>query len=156
MDLRLIARWAGLAGGLLWLARFVLDLAGQDGALLDVLHWVGLVLLASWLVSTGAGLVSRSATWLRAIVAVALPLLVWSVLEVLHPAGDPVAIDGVVGLVVAALAAYALLTRRPERPEKPQKPEKSEKPEKARRAEPKRSQSTRRAPGARSSGSHAR
>lgn len=151
MDLRLIARWAGLAGGLFWLARLVLDLAGQGGSLLDVLHGVGLVLLAGSLVSTGAGLVSRSATWLRAIVAVAFPLLVWSVLEVLHPAGDPIVIDGIFGLVVAALAAYALLTRRPERPGRPAQPERAGRPEAARRA-----QGSRRSTGARSSGSHAR
>ena len=68
-------------------------------ALLDVLQWVGLVLLAVALAGLGAGLVGRSEVWLQAIVAVAFPLLVWSVLEVLHPAGDPEVIDGVFGVV---------------------------------------------------------
>ena len=64
----------------------------------------------------GAGLVSRSAAWLQVIVGIALPLLVWSVVEVLHDAGDPVVIDGVVGLVVAGVSGAALGRRRPERP----------------------------------------
>jgi hypothetical protein len=116
MDLRAIARWAGLLGGLFWLLRFVLDLAGSDGVVLDLLHWAGGVLLFVGLASMGAGLVSTSATWLQAIVAVAFPLLVWSVLEVLHPAGNAVAIDGIFGLVAAGVAVYAIVKARPERP----------------------------------------
>ncbi len=116
MDLRAIARWAGLVGGLIWLTRFVLDLAGAGQSVLSVLYWVGLVLLAAALASMGAGLVSSSATWLRAIVAVAFPLLVWSVLEVLHPAGNAYAIDGVFGLLAAVIAAVAIAKARPERP----------------------------------------
>lgn len=113
MDLHTLARGSGLVGGLSWLARYALDLTGSGtGAAADALHWIGLVLLAVALVAAGAALVSSSATWLRAIVGVAFPLLVWSVLEVLHPAGDPEAIDGVFGLVVAAVAVAGLLRGR--------------------------------------------
>ncbi|MFC4787190.1 hypothetical protein ACT8ZV_22125 [Nocardioides sp. MAHUQ-72] len=113
MDLRSLARLAGLVGGLCWLVRLVLDLGGSGGAA-GLLHWLGLVLLAVALVGAGAALVSTSATWLRAIVAVAFPLLVWSVLEVLHDGGDPEVIDGLFGLVVAVVAAVAQARSRPE------------------------------------------
>jgi hypothetical protein len=114
MDPHTLARWSGLVGGLCWLVRFVVDLAGSGtGGLADVLYWFGLVLLAVARAATGAGLVSRSAVWLRTIVAVAFPLLVWSVLEVLHPAGNPRAIDGVFGLVMVGVSAAGLRTARP-------------------------------------------
>jgi MYXO-CTERM domain-containing protein len=113
MDLHTLARGSGLVGGLCWLARFVLDLnrSGSD-TLHDLLHGAGLVLLALALVAAGAGLVNRSAVWLRAIVGIAFPLLVWSVLEVLHPAGDEVAVDGVFGGLVALVALVALVRGR--------------------------------------------
>jgi hypothetical protein len=117
MDLHTLARLAGLVGGLCWVVRFLLDLAGSGtGAAADVLHVVGLVLIAVALVGAGAALVSTSATWLRVIVAIAFPLLVWSVLEVLHGAGDPIVIDGVLGLAVAVVAAMATVRARRERP----------------------------------------
>ena len=106
MDLRVIARWAGLVGGLAWLTRYLLDLVGASQSTMSVLYWLGLVLLFGGMASMGAGLVS--ATWLRAIVAVAFPLLVWSVLEVLHPTGNAYAIDGVFGLLAAVIAAVAM------------------------------------------------
>ncbi|MBB6628566.1 hypothetical protein H5V45_14670 [Nocardioides sp. KIGAM211] len=113
MDLHTVARGSGLLGGLCWVVRLVLDLAGSGtGGAADGLYWVGLVLLAVGLAGMGAGLVSTSATWLQAIVAVAFPLLVWSVLEVLHPAGNPRVIDGVLGLVVAGAAVQRLLRDR--------------------------------------------
>jgi hypothetical protein len=113
MDLHTLARGSGLVGGLCWLARFVLDLNGSGtGGAADVLRWTGLVLLAVALVAMGAGLVSRSAVWLRSMVAVAFPLLVWSVLEVLHPAGDPEGIDGVFGLVAMGVAVPGLIRAR--------------------------------------------
>jgi hypothetical protein len=116
MDLHTLARASGLVGGLCWLVRFVLDLGGSgSGGAADLFHGAGLVLLAVALVAMGAGLVSRSATWLRAIVGIAFPLLVWSVLEVLHPAGNAAGIDGVLGLVVALVAAAGLVRGRTRR-----------------------------------------
>ena len=114
MDLRVIARWAGLVGGLAWLTRYLLDLVGASQSTMSVLYWLGLVLLFGGMASMGAGLVS--ATWLRAIVAVAFPLLVWSVLEVLHPSGNAYAIDGLFGLLAAAIAAVAIAKAPRERP----------------------------------------
>ncbi len=109
MDLRTIARLTGVLGGLCWVVRWVLDLTGTgDDGMLDAFQWVGLGLLAVSLAGYGAGLVSRSATWLRVIVAVAFPLLVWSVLEVLRDAGDAVLVDFVVGGGVLLVSAVGL------------------------------------------------
>ena len=102
--LTLVARIAGLLGGLLWVVRFVADL--------DALHWPGLVLLAVAGAGAGAGLVSSSATWLQIIVAVALPVLAWSVLEVLHDAGDPAALDAIAGGAVVLVCLVGLVGSR--------------------------------------------
>ena len=116
MDPRTYARTAGLLGGLSWVVRFVLDLNGSGtGIAADVLWWAGLVLLAVALAALGASLVSRSALWLRVIVGVAFPLLVWSVLEVLNPAGDQEAVDGIFGALAAVVAVVGLLRSRPPR-----------------------------------------
>lgn len=113
MDLTHLARLAGVIGGSCWLLRLLLDLAGHGtGAPADLLFWVGLLLVAVGLVSMGTALVSTSATWLRAVVGVAFPLLVWSVVEVLHEAGDPRVVDGLVGLGVAVACGRALTRER--------------------------------------------
>lgn len=103
MSLPLFARLTGLVGGLLWLLRLVLDLAGTQAGE-GVLRPAGFVLLGLALAAAGALLVSSSAAWLRVIVAVAFPLLVWSVLEVIAPATDAVLVHGITGVVAIALA----------------------------------------------------
>jgi hypothetical protein len=110
MELRTVARTAGLTGGLCWAVRLVV----AGGVLADALHWLGLVLLAGAMAALGVSLVSRSALWLRVIVGVAFPLLVWSVLEVMHPAASPEGVDGFFGLVVAGICARLLLRARAE------------------------------------------
>ena len=98
MNLRAVALVSGVVGGLCWSTRLVLDLTETGGTgLLDALHWAGLVLLAVAMVGFGAGLVSSSAAWLRVIVGIAFPALVWSVLEVFRPAADTEVVDGVFG-----------------------------------------------------------
>ncbi|MGZ4455603.1 MAG: hypothetical protein ACXVWV_06470 [Nocardioides sp.] len=159
MDLRLIARWAGVAGGLLWLVRWILDLAGTTGTVQGLLHLTGLVLLALALAGTGAALVKTSAPWLRAIVAVAYPVLVWSVLEFLHPATNPEGIDGAFGLVVAVLFAAGLVrarrgARTPDAGQAAAPAGRRTPPQRARRPEP--AKGARRAPRSRPTGSHAR
>ena len=109
MNLRTVTMGAGVLGGVCWLVRLVLDLTGtDDGTLVAVLEWGGLVLVGIALAALGAGLVGKSELWLRAIVAVAFPLLVWSVLEVLRPAGNPAVVDGILGVVVLAICAHRL------------------------------------------------
>jgi hypothetical protein len=108
MNLRLIALVAAVLGGLLWIVRWLTD----GSALSDGLYWAGLVAVAVALAGAGAGLVRSSALPLRALVAVALPLLVWSVVAVLRPAG-PAAVDGLLGLVAVAVGGVGRARSRP-------------------------------------------
>jgi hypothetical protein len=104
MNVRPLARLCGLIGGACWAVRIVLD----DGVVGEVLQWGGLVLLFVGMVGLGTTLVSQGAVWLQVIVGVAFPLLVWSVLEVIHGSGEAVVVDGVFGIVIAAACLLAL------------------------------------------------
>lgn len=116
MDPRLIAGRTALAAGLCWVLRWLLSGVLGGGAL-SALHWLGVLLFALSLAALGAGLVSSSAAPLRALVAVALPLLVWSVAEVVRPAGDTLVQQGLLGLVAAVAGALGSTRgrRAPER-----------------------------------------
>jgi uncharacterized membrane protein YjjP (DUF1212 family) len=81
---------------------------GGGGGVVDLLYWVGLVLLFVGLFGLGTLLVSKGAVWLEVIVGIAFPLLVWSVVEVVHSAGDPLVIDAVVGVLIAGVCLLAL------------------------------------------------
>lgn len=101
--MRAVAAVAGLLGGLCWV-----------GALwVDVLAPVGAVLLAIAVLGAGAGLVSRSAVWLRVIVAVCFLALVGSVLQVLRDSLDPEAVLAAAGVVAVVVAVVALTRWRP-------------------------------------------
>ncbi len=116
MSLRVLATVATLLGGVCWTARWVADLAGNGAGWADPADLAGLALLALGLAGVGAGLVSRSALWLRAIVAVAYPLLVWSVYSVIRGDGDAVTLNGVLGVFAVLAALGALLRARRSRP----------------------------------------
>ncbi len=124
MNLRVIALVAGLLGGACWVARWGADLAGDTPAWSEQVYWVGLGLLGLALACAGGGLVSRSAVWLRLIVAAAFPLLVWSVYAVMKGDDDAIALDGVLGAVaiVGSLALYALTGRNAVAPEPRRRP----------------------------------
>lgn len=103
---------AGLLGGLAWLAAYVLDQTDRTGAA-DAAGWVGLVLLAVAVVGTGAALVSRSATWLRLIVAACFAVLVWSVLQLLGGGTGGSGVDALAGAVAAVVSVVVLARPRP-------------------------------------------
>ncbi len=105
MSLRVLAAVVGVLGGGCWVARWVAD----DPTWGVRAHWAGLGLLALALAVVGAGLVSRSALWLRVIVAVAFPALVWSVYTVVRGSGDGLALDGAVGAVAVVWSLVVLL-----------------------------------------------
>src|SRR5688572_32961931 len=109
MDVRALGPVAGLLGGLCWVIRWVGNLAGGAGGWGDSLRWAGIGLLAIALAVVGAGLVSRSALWLRLLVAVAFPLLVGSLYSVIRGVGDAVALVGAIGLLAVVLAAGFLV-----------------------------------------------
>jgi len=124
MSLRVLALVAGLLGGACWVARWGADLAGSTPTWADPAYWIGLGLLGIALACAGGGLVSRSAVWLRLIVAAAFPLLVWSVYAVVKGDDDAITLDGVLGAVaiVGALALYSLTGRNPADPEPHHRP----------------------------------
>lgn len=115
MNLRVLTATAGLLGGLCWLVRWVADLVSGDPSWGPAAYVAGLVLLGLALAGVGAGLVSSSATWLRVIVAVALPALVWSVHTVLRGEDGSVALDGAVGLVATVLGVAGIARERTHR-----------------------------------------
>lgn len=103
MTLRSVATAFGLVGGLCWVVRAFSDQ--------EVLGPVGFAMLAIAGAAAGAALVSSSAPPLRVFVAVAFPLLVWSVLEVARDAGTEQSVDGWFGAAAALVAMAAFLTR---------------------------------------------
>ena len=115
MNLRTVAAIAGVLGGLLWLARLVLDLAGISDTTLDLLHLVGGVLLVVAFIGFGAGLVGSSAHWLQAIVGLCFPALVWSVL-VMAEGDHPELVDGIFGLGTIVASALVIARERKRRP----------------------------------------
>jgi hypothetical protein len=108
---------AGLLGGLCWLGAYALDAAGGSSGLVDTVTWAGLALLAIAMLDAGASLVSRSATWLRVLVAVCFAALVWSVLEVLRDSLGGLTVYAVFGLLTAVVAVVVLARGRPAKPE---------------------------------------
>ena len=112
MDLRPLGLVVGLLGGLCWVVRWVADEVGSPPGWGGQVQWVGLALLGLALAAVGAGLVSRSALWLRVIVGLAFPLFVWSVYSVLRGSGDDPAFDGVVGLLAVVLSVGVVAARR--------------------------------------------
>ena len=104
--------------------RMTVAVAGVLGGLclvgaiwVDVLAWVGAGLLAIAVLGAGAGLVSRSATWLRILVAVCFLALVGSVLQVVRENADDRVVLAAAG-VAAVLVGVRTLARRPAAPER--------------------------------------
>ena len=104
MSLRVPSALAGLLGGGCWVARAFVER--------DELRWAGLVLLALCLAGAGAGMVK--AAWLRLIVALAFPVLVWSVLEIVRDSSgaEDVHVDAVAGGAVALISLVVLVLSR--------------------------------------------
>ncbi|WP_435746381.1 hypothetical protein [Nocardioides sp. SYSU DS0663] len=106
--LLLLARVTGLLGGLAWIVRWFLG----DGAAADPAHWTGSALIAVSLAAYGGGLVRVA--WLRVVVGLALPVLVWSVLVVLRDGPDAALVDALVGvgMVLVAVLGWVRQGRR--------------------------------------------
>lgn len=119
--MRVPAAVAGLLGGLCWLGAYAADAADAGAGLIDGLTWAGLALLVVATLLAGASLVSRSATWLRVLVAVCFALLAGSVLEVVRESADPVSVDAVFGAGAVVVAAVALARGRRTDPAPPRR-----------------------------------
>jgi len=113
MGLRLAAALTGLVGGLTWITALVFERASGSGLFVDTLDWAGLFLLAAATLAAGASLVSRSALWLRVLVAVCFTVLVWSVLSVLAGSFDERAVYAGYGAVAVVVSVVTLARSRP-------------------------------------------
>ncbi len=108
MQTRAPSHLTGLLGGLCLVLRWLVDLGSWE----DPVRWVGLGLLALALAALGAGLVSSSAWGLRVFVAVAFPLLVWSLLSAVRGTGDATGLEGALGLVALVASGAAVVAAR--------------------------------------------
>lgn len=125
MDPRRIASVAAVLGGLVWLVRVGLIGAGAAPDIADVLLVVGLALLVVALAAAGYTLVETAPAWLRAVVALATPLLVLMIWQLLDQAikgvwdGDSWLREEAARLVAAVIAlvmgAWGFGRRRPAR-----------------------------------------
>lgn len=112
MDPRRIASFGALLGGLTWLAEAVLIWVNggdrTDSGLVRVLFIAGLVVLFVALAAAGYTLVEKAPVWLRAVVAIATPLLVVMIWQLVDQAveDDISALAG--GVVALVLGAWGL------------------------------------------------
>lgn len=112
MSERTLTRIAGVLGGLCWVAYVAVNDYDAADAAANALYWGGAALILICLVGLGAGLVSGAA-WLRLIVGLCVPLLVWSIVEVLHAETSDDIVDGGLGLALALICTAALLGGAP-------------------------------------------
>ena len=112
MSTRTLVRLAGVLGGLCWVAQAAVNDYHAASAAANALYWGGAALLLIALVGLGAGLVS-GAPWLRLIVGLCVPLLVWSIIEVMRAETSDDIVDGGLGLALALICAAALLGGAP-------------------------------------------
>jgi len=135
MDPRRIASIAAVVGGVGWLAKVLLIWLADgdtDSGLVTLLTVLGWAAFAIALAAAGYTLVERAPVWLRGVVAVATPLLVLMVWQLLDQGikavygGDSWFRDEVSVLVAAVIALVMGLwgfgKHRPEPVEKPKPP----------------------------------
>jgi hypothetical protein len=99
--MRAVVAVAAVVGGLCWVgARWV-----------DVLAWVGAVLLALAVAAAGTGLVSKGPAWLRVVAGLGFVALVGAVVQLLR---DSLSDDTVLtaGGAVAVVVGVVVLSRR--------------------------------------------
>jgi ABC-type transport system involved in cytochrome c biogenesis permease component len=106
-----LVRIAGIAGGLCWIARALLDNGNVSASVIDALHYGGLALLVIALLGIGAGLVSGLVA-LRVVVAICLVALAWAVVSFLHTQYSDRAVDGILGGLMVAYCVVGILARR--------------------------------------------
>jgi hypothetical protein len=108
MGLRIAVALTGLVGGLALITALIFDRASGGGVVVDALTWAGLILLGIATLGAGASLVSRSAVWLRVLVAVCFAALVGSVVELLTESYDDLVVYAGFGAVAVVASAVAL------------------------------------------------
>jgi hypothetical protein len=108
MSYKTLAKIAGVVGGLCWLVQAAINQYEAAGAAVNALYWGGAALVLVSLVGAGAGLVS-GARWLRLLVGLCFPVLVFAVLSTLRAETSDNVVDGGFGLALALICAASLL-----------------------------------------------
>ena len=108
MSQKTLSRIAGVLGGLCWLGQAAVNQYDAAEAAVNALYWGGGVLILVSLIGMGAGLVS-GAPWLRLVVGLCFPLLVFSILSVLRENASDNLVDGGFGLGLALICSALLL-----------------------------------------------
>ncbi|MDP3891689.1 hypothetical protein [Nocardioides sp.] len=110
MSPRVIASLLGLAGGAAWVVGFLLERGGtaRDEVSVQALSWTGLCLLAVAAFAAGVALVRTAPVWLRLIVGLGVPLLVWAVVETVRQSAGDAVTEGIVGVLVFGLSLLTL------------------------------------------------
>ena len=112
VQLKTLIALGALVGGLCWIGELLAERAGAPGGVLTLLMWVGLVLMTVAFLGAGINLVRIGNHWLEAVVGVATPALVWSVVWAFKGGdADPYVVDGVFG-ALAVLYGIAVILRR--------------------------------------------
>lgn len=107
MTLRRLGGALGLAAGASWIATAVL---GKGSDLWTTLGGAALVLVLVAFACWGAALVKGQARWLAVVVALAFPLLAWTMHQVVvDVAGDTTLVRGALGAVFVVLGAAFVL-----------------------------------------------
>jgi hypothetical protein len=127
MNPRIIASFAAVVGGASWVVKaFVVGLGGGSGAgdMATIGYLGGLAMLVISLAAAGYRLVETAPVWLRAVVTLAVPLLVLAVWEVVRDGLLAASSDGWLrgelptllgGSVAVVLGLWGLGRRRPAR-----------------------------------------
>ena len=118
MSTHTLIRVAGVLGGLCWLGQAAVNQYDAAEGAVNALYWGGAALILVALVGLGAGLVS-GAPWLRLIVGLCVPLLVWAVLSILRAETSDSIVDGGFGLALALICSASLLGGVPREDDEP-------------------------------------
>jgi hypothetical protein len=112
MTVRQLGGALGVLGGLVWIARWLLN--PESGSSADVMRYAGLALILLGLVCVGLTLVKGQALWLDCIVGLSAPALFWAIYEVVRAElGEAVVFHGVLGVIWVIVGALLVVKGKP-------------------------------------------